>query len=397
MKRKLIILPILVLIACVVLTVVLVKFGPQVTPVEMEPYAPFVEIKVAKLSPKELIVKSQGTVVAATRIPLISELDGVVTEVSEVFREGGVFQKGVALLKIDDTDYQAVLAQARAQVATARVQMETVQAEALLAQKDWKEMESMQLGNPSPLLFREPQLEGARAGLASAQAALVKAEKDLERTVIRAPFTGRVVSKMADLGQFVRRGQELGRVFDVSKVEVNLPIPVSELAFIDSSFGSIQFSKNLTPLEVDFTGEYAGQERVWTGQILRTSGEIDAKSRMISLIAEVNDPYGVNAPESKEHIPLSVGMFVKAKIHGRVLPQALELPRAAILEGDRVIVLDQDDRITFRDVSIARFEESSAVVESGLSNGDRVCISRIEIPKENAQVKPLEPNNEVQP
>ena len=397
MKRKSILLPILVLLVCGVLTVLLTKFGRQVQPVKMEPYTPFVEANVVKLTPKKLMVKSQGTVVASTRIPLISELDGVVTEVSHAFQEGGVFQKGEVLLRIDDTDYKAALAQARAQLANASIQMETVQAEARLAQEDWKEMESMQLGEPSPLLFREPQLAGARMGMASAEASLVKAEKDLKRTLVRAPFAGRVVSKMADAGQFVRRGQELARVFDVSRVEVKLPIPVSELAFLDPSLSSIQLTGSSNPVRVDLEAEYAGQNRQWTGYIHRTSGEIDPRSRMISLIAEVTDPYGVNATSTMAKSPLSVGMFVKADIHGRLLPETFSLPRAALLEGGQVIVLDESDRITFRDVSIVRYEASDAVIESGLKEGDRVCISRIEIPKEGSQVKPLEPMNEEQP
>ena len=257
MKRKSILLPILVLLVCGFLTVLLTKFGRQVQPVKMEPYTPFVEANVVQLIPKKLMVKSQGTVVASTRIPLISELDGVVTEVSHAFREGGVFQKGEVLLRIDDTDYKAALAQARAQLANASIQMETVEAEARLAQEDWKEMESLQLGDPSPLLFREPQLAGARMGMASAEASLVKAEKDLKRTLVRAPFAGRVVSKMADAGQFVRRGQELARVFDVSRVEVKLPIPVSELAFLDPSLSSIQLTGSSNPVRVDLEAEYA--------------------------------------------------------------------------------------------------------------------------------------------
>jgi RND family efflux transporter MFP subunit len=397
MKRKLILFPILVLVACVALTFVLVKFGRQVQPVETEPYTPFVETEDVKLAPKDFIVESQGTVVAATRIPLISELDGLVTEVSDLFREGAVFQKGTVLLRIDDTDYKAVLAQARAQVASAHVQIETVQAEARLAQKDWEEMESMQLGNPSSLLFRLPQLEGARAALDSAKAALAKAEKDLERTVVRAPFTGRVVSKLADLGQFVRRGQEMAQIFDVSQVEVKLPIPVSELAYLDPSFGSMDSTKPSDPVKVDLHGDYAGREHVWEGRILRTSGEIDPRSRMISLIAEVDDPYGLNGSVTDQAPPLSVGMFVKANIHGRVLPEAFSLPRAALREEDKVIVLDEDNRITFRHVSIARYEESNAVIESGLNNGDVVCISRIEIPQVGSQVIPIEPSIEERP
>ncbi|MBT5928411.1 MAG: efflux RND transporter periplasmic adaptor subunit [Verrucomicrobia bacterium] len=397
MKRKLILFPVLVLAVCILLTVVLVKFGRQVQPVETEPYAPFVEVSEVVLAPKKLVVESQGTVVAATRIPLISELDGVVTEVSTSFREGGVFQRGDILLRIDDTDYKTMVAQARSQVATARVQYETIQAEAQLARKDWMEMEGMDLGTPTPLLFREPQLEGARAALAFAESALEKANKDVERTVVRAPFTGRLVSKIADLGQFVRRGQELARIFDVSKVEVKLPIPVSELAFLDPFLSSIKSDKSTNPVQVDLLGNYAGQERHWVGYVQRISGEIDVKSRMISLIAVVDDPYGLKVSSQESVAPLAVGMFVKARIHGRVLPEAFSLPRAAVIKGDRVIILDETDSITFRGVSIARFEGSEAVVKAGLKTGDRVCISRIEIPKEGSQVQPLGSDSEVQP
>ncbi len=397
MKRKLILLPIIVIVACIALTFVLVKFGREVKPVETEPYTPFVEISEVILSPEELMVQSQGTVIAATRIPLISELDGLILEISDSFKEGGVFNKGDVLLRIDDTDYKAMLAQARSQLATARVQLETMQAEADLAQADWKEMESMKLGSPSPLLFREPQLEGARAALLSAEAAFEKASKDLDRTLLRAPFTGRVVNKMADKGQFVRRGQELAQIFDISKVEIKLPIPVSELAFLDPSISAINPEGISQPLRVDITGEYAGREHQWSGLIQRTSGEIDPRSRMVSLIAEVEDPYGLQTSGQKMAAPLSVGMFVKASIHGRKLPAAFTVPRSAILEMDQVIVLDGEDRITFRNVSIARYVGSNAIIESGLNSGDRVCISRIEVPIAGSQVKPLEVNSEVGP
>ena len=397
MKRKLILFPILVLAACILLMVFLVKFGRQVQPVESEAYAPFVKVSEVQLVSKSLMVESQGTVVAATRIPLISELDGVVTEVSDAFREGGVFRKGEVLLRIDETDYKTMVAQARSQLAAARVQYETIQAEARLAHKDWKQMEGMELGSPSPLLFREPQLEGAKAALASAEAALEKAEKDLNRTLVRAPFTGRLVSKMADLGQFVRRGQELARIFDVSKVEIHLPVPVSELAFLDPSLSSLNPESPFDPIRVDLTADYAGKTHRWIGYVQRTGGEIDIRSRMITLIAVVEDPYGLDPSSQESTAPLAVGMYVKARIHGRVLSAAFSLPRAAVMENDQVIVLDDSDRITFREVAIARYESSNALIMDGLKDGDRVCISRIEIPKPGSQVKPIESKSEVLP
>ena len=160
-----------------------------------------------------------------------AELDGVVNEVASEFQQGSFFSKGDVLLELDATDYEAVVAQAESQLAGARLKLETIQAESKLARQDWEALSSQFHDGATPLLLREPQLKEAQATVRAAEAAWVKARKDLERTRIRAPCHGRILAKSVDRGQFVRRGQELARVFDLSKVEIQLPVAVSELAF----------------------------------------------------------------------------------------------------------------------------------------------------------------------
>ena len=60
---------------------------------------------------------------------------------------------------------------------------------------------------PSPLMLKEPQINEARQSLAAAKASLRSAEFDLDKTIIRAPFTGKLLKKMMGTGQFVRRGE----------------------------------------------------------------------------------------------------------------------------------------------------------------------------------------------
>jgi len=393
MNRKQFIIATLVIFVCAVLTVILIKFGRRAQPEPLESIPPVVEVLRVELISKEFTIPSQGTVRAATSIPLMSELDGVVTEVAPVFQQGGFFSKGDVLLRLDQTDYKALVAQAESQLAAARLKLDTIQAESKLARQDWEALSSQFDEAATPLLLREPQLKESQAAVRAAGAGLIKARKDLERTQIRAPFDGRILVKTADQGQFVRRGQELARVFDISKVEVLLPVAVSQLAFLDPRFGVPGGSTSDHSVRVELTGSYAGIEHTWEGWIFRTTGGLDERSRMISLVAEVTDPFGLQQGEPVA-APLQVGAFVKAEIHGIERSGTFTLPRSAIMEGSQVMLVDQENQIQFRDVVVLQYDGGEAVIGSGLRDGDVVCLSTLEIPVKGTQVEPLFLNSE---
>jgi multidrug efflux pump subunit AcrA (membrane-fusion protein) len=137
---------------------------------------------------------------------------------------------------------------------------------------------------------------------------------------------------------------------------------------------------------VEVSARFAGSERTWTGTIVRTEGEIDPKSRMVHVIARVENPYGGEGPDG---VPLPVGLFVKAEILGREARDVAVLPRSALRGGDRVLVVDRDDRLRFRDVGVLRKARDTVVVQSGLASGEFVVTSPIETPVEGMQVRPV--------
>lgn len=388
MNRKKIIFPILVIVVSSVVTLLLVQFGRRAQPVPPDPLKPVVYVERVAFTSRVFEVLSQGTVQAATSIPIISELDGVVTEAAPFFHQGGFFQQGDVFLRLDPTDYQTLVAQAESQLASARLKLETVQAESKLARQDWESLASHFTENATPLLLREPQLEESQAVVRATEAGLAKAQKDLQRTEVRAPFDGRIVEKLADRGQFIRRGQEVARVFDVSKVEVALPVAVSELAFLDQHLGFPAGHASGESVRVILTGDYAGQEHVWEGQISRTSGGLDARSRMISLVAEVEDPFGLHA-NSEVSAPLQVGAFVQARIQGVEKSGVFSVTRSAILDGSEVLLVDDANRIRRRKVDVLRYEGEMAIIGSGLKHDEIICVSTLEIPKEGAEVEPV--------
>ena len=108
---------------------------------------------------------------------------------------------------------------------------------------------------------------------------------------------------------------------------------------------------------------------------MRTEGEIDPRSRMLTVVASVEDPYGRG--ESGDRPPLAVGLFVRAEILGRTLPDAILLPRTALHEDDRVLVLDAESRLHFRPVEVVRRRSEDVVIAGGLAAGERVCVSNL--------------------
>ena len=109
---------------------------------------------------------------------------------------------------------------------------------------------------------------------------------------------------------------------------------------------------------------------------MRTEGEIDAKSRMVHLVARVENPYAQNGPTGSA--PLAVGLFVEAEIQGRKFEGVFVLPRLALRTDtgdDLVYVVDDADRLRFRAVEVLRADREQVVVRGGLEPGERVCVS----------------------
>ena len=86
---------------------------------------------------------------------------------------------------------------------------------------------------------------------------------------------------------------------------------------------------------------------------------------------------------------MPIGMFVEAEIGGYVAQDAVVLPRAALREKNRVLVVDDDDRLRYRDVELVRIVRDEAVVNGGLSVGERVCISPLEAVVDGMKVRTI--------
>ena len=355
-------------------------------PVTQQVEIPPPSVRVISVQPENirLKVRAEGTVAPRTETELVPEVSGRVMMVSESLAAGGFFEEGEVLLEIDQREYELAVVRARAAIAQAELRLATEEEEAAVARKEW---ESLGQGEPRPLVVRAPQIAEAKAMLASAEAAYEKAEYDLERTVVKAPFAGRVREKRVDVGQFVSRGSSVARLYSVDYAEVRLPIPDSDLEFVNLPLAYRGQRESARGPSVALMANFAGRRHRWQGRIVRTEGEIDPRTRMIQAIARVADPYGRARPGRP---PLAVGMFVEAEIYGKSASNVFVLPRVVLRGADQVLVVDKEDRLRFRSVDILRTESDQVIIRSGLEAGERVANSVVEAAVDGMKVRVLE-------
>ena len=376
-----IVLPLAVLGGAGLAAVAMIRNRP---PVETQPPVfepPGVRVEEVVLRDVTLSVTSQGTVRPRTESQLVPEIAGRVTWVAPSFAEGGFFESGDVLVKIDPFDYQQAIVSTRSQLAQARLRLAQEEAEAEVALREWAELGR---GNPRALTLREPQLDDARASVAAAEANVVRAERDLERAEIVAPYAGRIRQKNVDIGQFVRVGDAVATVYAVDIAEVRLPLPDEQLAYLDLPLSYRGGSDQPQP-RVTLRATFAGEAHEWQGRIVRTESEIDPVSRMVHVVAEVSDPYAPGPHSNRP--PLAVGMYVEAEIAGRTVRDVAVVPRTALRGRAQVLVVGPDDRLYFRDIDILRTTTESVFARDGLAEGELVAVSSLDAPTDGMRVQ----------
>jgi RND family efflux transporter MFP subunit len=419
MKRAMkILLPLVVLSLGALGAVVMIALRPAPEARPQEPVAPLV--RTIRVMPQDVhfIVSAQGTIMPRRQSDLVPQVSGEVVWVSPDLAAGGFFAQGEVLLRIDPADYEAALESARAN--EARAESEYARARKERARQG--RLADRSVASEAHIDDAENALRVAQASLREKRAQLERAERDLTRTELRAPYAGRVREKSVDVGQFVSRGQLLAKLYAVDYAEVRLPLPDRELAYLDLSLAyrsereddepggseadAAAESQSAAPEPaapgpaVSLHAEFAGRMHTWQGFIVRTEGEIDPKSRMVNVVARVEDPYGRDT--AGERPPLAVGLFVQAEIAGRLAPGAFVVPRSALRRDEadrkhRVLVVDDELRLWPREVEVLRQERERVVLGDGLLAGERVCISPLRAVVDGMRVRVQDEPGDVAP
>lgn len=366
---------ILAILVVTVLGIIFLVINKRVAKEEVKQrVVPAVEVVEVTAADHAVKISTQGVVESARETRLAAEVGGRVMEISPSFKRGGVVKKGERLVQIDPADYRSALAAAEVRRAEAELALELEKARVEQAQLDWAKLGSG--SDPlNALVLREPYLAAAEASAASAVEAAAKARRDVERTEILAPFDASLRSANAEVGVVVAPGTMVAELYASGDLEVRLPLSLEDFGFLARA------ADGKVTGEIVLKGKIGADEYTWEGEMARVDPEISRETLSAHVAVKV-------LPTEGSVFPLPpVGLFVNAEIAGKTLGDIKEIPRRALIEGHRAIVVMAGNKIAFRDLTIPRLTRETALVSGGLEAGDRVVLTRLSAPIAGMEVE----------
>lgn len=342
--------PLLILAAAALLALVMIRSRPEL---ESQPAAeplPGVQVQTVDAGPLPVTVVAHGNVSAWRELNLTAEVTGRVLWQSKAFEPGVIVDAGEPLLRIDPTDYQLALAEARQALASAELTLADARA-----------------------LKQAARIDEAEASVAAARARIARAERDLANTEIAAPYDAVIDQQQVEVGQFVSAGTQLGRILGSARAEIRLPVPPQDISYVDSA------------TEVTLFADSVPGARSWRGRVDRIEARVDDQTRVFPVVVEVQRPLD----RERHGQPLPFGLFVRAELTGSELRDAVVIPQDA-LHGENDVFLLEDGRLERRAVTVARIANGGAYVTGGLADGDRVVTTRLDLMFEGMKVALLD-------
>ncbi len=334
-------------------------------------------------------LKATGNVKPSRVWSGVAQVSGKIISLHSRLKQGALIAEGEVLLQIDPRDYQLAKILANARAKEAEQLLATERGRARQAKREWRN-----LGNAdaNDLFLRKPQLASAEAQVAAAKADLAKADLNLERTTILMPFNGRIAEVKVELQQFVAQGSLMVVADGISKAEIAVQIPMEQ-------WGNLIHSEAIINLEemkdIELGKQLGLSARVlfkqnqylieWDAKVARLSDALDPRTRTVGVIIEVDKPYAQVQPGRRP--PLVKGLFVDVILKGRQQENRLVVPLIA-LHGQQVYVVNQEQRLEQRKVTIGSKGVDYAIIVSGLQAGEQVVISGLISAVEGMLLKP---------
>jgi RND family efflux transporter MFP subunit len=387
-----IVLPIVVLsmaIGCVAFLM-----ANKIEPDRLDAVERSVPVEIAEIAhtTEQIVVEAQGTVMAAQQVQLRPEVAGRIVELSESLVPGGRFLAGQTVASIDERDYRVQLFAQQEAVARAKLALRQEQARQSVAEQEWELLEDTTPAHESnrDLALRIPQIEQAEAAITAAEGALSKAELDLERCTITAPFNAVVLREQVDQGQLVNPQTEVATLIGTDVFWVQVSLPIEHLEWIEIPGSDVRHGSEVTVVH-----SAGSVEILRTGRVERLLGDVDPAGRMARLLISVDDPLNLKGGHGTSDLPLLLGSYVTVHIRGRSISDAIAIPRRALREvyvdganGARqgLWIMNGDDRLVTREAQVIWRTEKSVIVSNGFADGERLITSTISTPIEGMKL-----------
>ncbi|MFT5302646.1 MAG: RND family efflux transporter MFP subunit [Mariniblastus sp.] len=349
-----------------------------------------VTVKRGTFSPHLVVL---GTVQSAQEIKLSPRVNGQVIELSPAFTPGGMVRQGELLLRIDPADFENALSISKSELEQSEASMEIEQARQRLAKKELKMLEGSIDSTNRGLVMREPQIASMKAEVSAAKAAVERAQLNLDRANIFAPFDAQIMTRLVNIGSQVRLGDELGQLIGLEEYWIMAAVPVRNLRWVQLPFSDRPEPTNkvasatvpaATETKLPKPETRPGSKVVlrnrdaWgpdverVARVSRLIGTLDQQTRLARVLIIVDDPLG----QTSDVPPLILNTLIETEIEGKPIDDVVRLRREFVRNQDTVWVM-KDGKLEIRKTEIEFQDAEFAYVRNGLEDGDEVVTTTL--------------------
>lgn len=367
--------PVVILLLGLIIAMAIATTGPEAPRRPSMEQARLVEVLPLEVGDARVLVSAMGTVRPAREVNVTAQVTGKVVALGSALIPGGYAVADEPLLRIDPRDYEFVVRQRQSDLARAEQEWKLESGQQEIAQREYELLETVVDQATAELVLRAPQLATARSGLDAARAALQKAELDLQRTFVRAPFNCIVLEKHVDLGAVVNTNTPAAKVVGTNAFWVEVAVAFEKLRWVEIPAGAQEQGS-----AVRIRQPSVWPADVWrAGRVLRLMGDLETDGRMARLLVEIEDPYA-RRPENHDAPILLAGAFVEIEITGRELRDVIRVPRRYLHNGRSVWLRTDEGLLEIRDVVALYAGEEELLVAEGLAPGEQLVTSDISTP-----------------
>ncbi|WP_430451336.1 efflux RND transporter periplasmic adaptor subunit [Rhodopirellula europaea] len=313
-----------------------------------------------------------GTVEPAQDITLGPRISGQVVELSPEFIPGGMVSKGDLMLRIDPSDFENAVSISNSELLQKEALWEIEQARQRLAVKELEMLEDTIDDTNRGLVLREPQIASIKAEMAAAKASLERAQLDLDRTEVTAPFDAQILTQSVNIGSQVRPGDELARLIGVDEYWIMAAVPIRTLRWIQfpktNDDGTSTEGSKVILRNTDAWGPDAQRE----GRVARLIGTLDQQTRLARVLITVADPLG----RESDAPPLILDTLIETQIEGKEINDVIRMPRDYVRDQDTVWVMKKE-QLEIRETQVVFRDAEYAYIREGIEEGEDIVTTTL--------------------
>jgi len=384
-NRKRILSIAVILIFALAVSAILIFTGPKIKKKEHDNRISYTHVKVSEMKTQdvEVVIEAAGKVAASRTVTIQPRVSGKVIWKNSKLISGGIVKKGQHLIKIDSADYKLAVKNKEADLSSAVLNMNLEKGKKGVAEKEYKMLGKDLTDEEKKLVLREYYGNYTQKAVDSAQASVKRAENDLARTILRAPFNSVVVENYSEVGSVVSTGSQIVKIAGSDSYWVLLSVPVEKLKWIEIP------GKNKKGSQVKLYSENVwGKDVYRNGEVIRIGADLQDNGYMSKVIVRIDDPLSLKK-ENSELPKLIIGMYLNAQITGKTIEKSIKIQRTALRENDTIYFTGDEMKMMIESPKILFKGRSEIIINADDYNGKYLVVSTVSSPAKGIPLKIL--------